>query len=371
MTGTIKIYIGPELNPLLEYNPHHDFPFVLEKNRYTFVDKPEDSDIIPVIVHNNENRTFGKQLEYIGPCIKDKHIILMMHTHGAEINDQRAWNLNHKKNWIQYCKKVHIVDINMANTDEICYQYHFNLEKAYYLDNFDFKNRLHIGRWATKKMFALDSLLDLSISQPPMIQKKFIVMGRVRDGDVSLRNQFRREILSLANDEDCYWSNWDSNSPDLLMPEDPVYRSKQYFYENFVGWHPIANRYFRSSFVSVFVETIVDSSKEKTSILSEKSFDPLIKGHFILPFGFKGIIEELVNFGFKFPDWIDYEYDTIDETRLRFQVFKKSFQKLRSMDYNTLIKLYQRDRYILEYNRSIFYNKSYDSLYDKIKQRIF
>lgn len=370
MSNAIKIYIGPELNPLLEYNPHHDFPFIVEKQKYIFTETPDTADIIPVIISNDSNRTIEKQLDYIGPCVKDKYIILMMHTHGSEVTNQEQWNQYHKANWIPHCKQVYIVDINMSNKNEICYQYHFNLEKAYYLDNFNFKNRLHIGPWATRKMFALDSLLDLSQSKPPMELKKFLIMGRIRSDDQSLRNHYRKQILNLANDTDCYWSNWDPNNPDLLMPEDPIYRSKQYFYENFIGWHPIANRYFRSSFVSVFVETIVDASREQTSILSEKVFDPLIKGHFILPFGFKGLIYELVDFGFKLPDWIDYNYDNIAETELRFKAFLTSFNKIRSMDYQTLIDFYQRDRHILEHNRSIFYNKPYDSLYDKIKLKI-
>lgn len=370
MSDAIKIYIGPEINPLLAYNRHHDFPFTIEKDRYIYTTSAKDADIIPVIVPNQSDRTFQTQLEYIGPCVKDKHIILMMHTHGSEITNQAQWNFNHKQYWSQHCKQVHIVDINMSNKEEICYQYHFNLEKAYYLDNFDFKNRLHIGPWATKKMFALDNLLDLTRQQPPMEFKKFVIMGRVRNDDKSVRNHYRKLLLELADDHDCYWSNWNPSSPNLLMPEDPVYRSKQYFYDNFIGWHPIANRYFRSSFVSVFIETIVDSTREQTSILSEKIFDPLIKGHFILPFGFQGLIQEIIDFGFILPNWIDYGYDSIADTELRFKQFVRSFKSLRTLDYGKLIELYQRDRYMLEHNRNIFHNKPYDSLYDKIKQRI-
>ena len=47
---------------------------------------------------------------------------------------------------------------------------------------------------------------------------------------------------------------------------------------------------------------------------TEKTFTPMCKGHFVLPFGTPGTIAHLKSeYGFEFPHWIDYGYDNLPD----------------------------------------------------------
>ena len=100
--------------------------------------------------------------------------------------------------------------------------------------------------------------------------------------------------------------------------------------------------------------------------ITEKTFEPLLKGHFIMPFANSGTIQRLRDLGFRFPDFIDYSYDTIDDVRWRFAVFQKLVKDTLQLPW---AKLYQDNFDIIEHNRNQLYNLDYDrsilKLYDE------
>jgi hypothetical protein len=137
-------------------------------------------------------------------------------------------------------------------------------------------------------------------------------------------------------------------------------------------WMPIANKYYEQTYISIYVETCTISYPPHRYVnnphesVTEKTFDPLIKGHFILPFGYSGIIKDIKDYGFKLPEWINYEYDEIKCDRHRFATFLEETDRLLSMDMSEIEKNYVKDYEMLNYNRSLFWHKPYVPLYDEV-----
>ena len=88
-----------------------------------------------------------------------------------------------------------------------------------------------------------------------------------------------------------------------------------------------------------------------------------------MPYGYKGIVKDILDIGFKLPDWIDYSYDDYNDEK-RFTQYCKSIDQLCNTDINDLIELWHRDKYILEHNRNLFYTKPRVSLVDLISQKL-
>lgn len=124
---------------------------------------------------------------------------------------------------------------------------------------------------------------------------------------------------------------------------------------------PIHNVYYTSSVVSIYTETVTMSHENETvRTITEKTWDPLIKGHFILPFGYQGMMKDLTDFyGFLLPDWIDYSYDKVNNDLLRWQRYIAAMEKLLSMPSIELFRLKMRDKEILKHNRNVFFKTKY------------
>ena len=127
----------------------------------------------------------------------------------------------------------------------------------------------------------------------------------------------------------------------------------------FQGFDPVHNAYYNETFFSVYVETIETGT---TQCVTEKTLDPLIKGHFILPFSCAGFIKYLKNQGWRFPDFIDYRYDSISDDEIRFRVFKEEFLRLCSISMDDWRQLWLDNIDIIEYNRNQLYNRPYHYL---------
>jgi hypothetical protein len=143
-----------------------------------------------------------------------------------------------------------------------------------------------------------------------------------------------------------------------------------HYYSAGMGFHPLANKYYETSAVSVYVETCVETLAN-TKIVTEKSFNPFVKGHFVLPFSYQYYVRDIQEiYGFKLPEWIDYTYDNIANDNERFLAFMKSFSKIRFKSLQELQDLCNRDIDILKYNRNIFFERNYDNLYNKLRNSI-
>lgn len=370
----IKVFIPKEpQNPILHNTKHHDLPFHIEMEKFMIVDNVRDADVIPCVVpQDSPGYRMEDKLNYLGPLYKEKLIAVMFHTHTSETTPE-SFSENELRKWIPYTQNVVLVDLNKRNTLQIPYDFCWNRQKAYYVDydKFDLTDRLWSGV-STKKMYQLDRIPKHTVQNTKHL-KKFLLLGRTdKNRHDHPRNIYRLKLKnSVTKIKDIIYSNWDDDNLNILWPEERLSDNMIDLKNSFSGWWPAANIYYNNSFISLYVETLLTTNNKVCSVVTEKTFDPLIKGHFILPFGYQGLVEDIKDYGFRLPDWIDYSYDDIEDVEERFYKYLQCFSKLRALDIESLIDLHTKDREnILEYNRNLFFTKPYDSLYDKLKVRL-
>ena len=121
------------------------------------------------------------------------------------------------------------------------------------------------------------------------------------------------------------------------------------------AFRPIPNSFYDDTYLSVYVESNCENNK--LIHITEKTFEPLLKGHFIMPFANPGTIQRLRDLGFRFPDFIDYSYDNIEDVRWRFAVFHKLVKDALKLPWD---ELYKTNFDIIEHNRNQLYCLDYD-----------
>lgn len=355
----MRVYINnSSYCPLLYNTRNHNLPFHLEKDKFTLVNEISEADVIPVMASDPQVHFIQEKINFIKDQYRGQLIIIMLHTHMSD-GDGEEFHLTVKKDWFPFTKNVTVVHTNKKVKANIFNDFYWNRQKAYFIDydKFDLVGRL----WTTcttKKAFALD---EIKLINP---QKKFLVPNRIHKGVA--REIPRTRLLNFCQEDDCYYSDFDNDK--YILPEEyNITLKEMYFDQGYCPWLPIANSYYQSSFVSAYTETI--TVDDLVDCITEKTYNPLLKGHFILPFGYHGMIETIKNYyGFKLPDWIDYSYDAIKDDQQRLESWVISLEKIRNMSIEQLTDLWHKDKHILEYNRSIFFTRPYDSLYEKIVQ---
>lgn len=125
------------------------------------------------------------------------------------------------------------------------------------------------------------------------------------------------------------------------------------------GYVPVHNAYYNETFFSVYVETFETGTSQ---LITEKTLDPLIKGHFILPFSSAGFVSYVRSRGWQLPEFIDYSYDNIDNDELRFAAFKKEFERLCAFDMEKWRQLWLDNTGIHQYNRRQLEKRPYHKL---------
>lgn len=154
---------------------------------------------------------------------------------------------------------------------------------------------------------------------------------------------YRTELYNFVKDYDGYISN---RTRGIYLEDAPV-----------VGaFNPVPNGFYLNSYFSIYVE----SNCLQTDLIhiTEKTFDPLIKGHFILPFSNPGTIQRLQKLGFQFPSFINYEFDSIQDPRERFTALQLVFKDLLMQN---LPKLYKENQDIIMHNQHCLTTIPYDN----------
>jgi hypothetical protein len=207
------------------------------------------------------------------------------------------------------------------------------------------------------------------------LTKKFINASFVYPPYEHPRMKYRHLLCEFLKEFEDYGY---IGSPDnRLMPNNPTKAMIHMINNGPIQWYPLADEYYQNTYLSIVVETIIGIETTQgilmnTRCVTEKTLEPLIKGNFILPFGYPGLIEDLLDYGFKLPNWIDYSYDSIKDPELRFEKFKNSVRDVLSIPLSEVMtKYYAIDRIeILEHNRQVFFDRPYDDLYGKLKNAV-
>ena len=354
-----------------ENTKHHLIPFHYERDNFEIVDSPHEADIISTILHTYESSDFSIQLE------KLKELNLQKNQYLAVTNIWHAGDYEwYPDKTVQLLRDAgfnafHVHSNHLIKDDplQIYYDHMWNRQKAYFIDydKFDLSERLWSFK-ATKKMYELEEI------KTKTLVKKFLVPNKTYTGTSSSesdtpRSRYRVRLRKTILEQDCYFS--DPENYIFLESEelsDEVVNDYHYYTAG-MGFHPLANHYYQTSAISVYVESLVIAHNWKQ--LTEKTLNPFIKGHFILPFSYAGFIKDLKNiYGFKFPDWIDYNYDNFQNDEDRYREFMKSFTKLRFKKLEELEMLCNKDIDILHHNKQIFFDRPYCSLYEELQKSI-
>lgn len=227
----------------------------------------------------------------------------------------------------------------------------WNRQKAYYKNVHDdsFKGWYFCGN----KAYVVPTEVNTNHGS-----KIFLSPNRIYTG--SVRGQYRRKLVNIANQlkhlghvsEICIEDERSQES--TIIQSLPSQNPDAHGY----GFNPIHQDVYDDSFISVFVETMVYGISAPT----EKSYTPLIKGHFILPFGSRFLIRQLSKDGWKFPRFIDYGYDNIIDTDERWAAFENEFRRLMNFPVSYWHEQRQINRDILHHNMMMLHNKPFDTL---------
>jgi hypothetical protein len=279
-----------------------------------------------------------------------QHILIMALFHGQE--DE---TLNFLK-WVEDDRVIVLttsIDYEIQHNRIIFTDYMFNRTKAYH-QGYQFSP--DTNRWYYHK--------DIDYQDFPASSndnKNKIFIAPIRTFFKSEKHRFRNKLLDhLCN-----------KYRDLGYIGNPNNNIHLYNNSDFsLDWHPrdfrvddLANTrgchgyvpphvaYYRDSFVSIYGETIEFGS---TYIVSEKTYVPLIRGHFILPFSNRGFIGHLKSIGVRLPSFIDYSYDDIEDYDRRMQSYFIEVDRLLALDLDTWCEHWNQNIDLIRANQRWF-----------------
>ena len=347
MDSRLTIYNPSECDPSdkrFRFFCHKFVPFLIEKDKWNVTNNLNLAEFIVLVEPSNLRQSDTYELAQFLKDLNlspDQKIILLDVFNTNELIPEKG-----RYTFIREClaneisNKFVIVHSNFGLPIELQHDFFWDRQKKYYTD-YDYTQLQH------------DSYsrgTDFTNFQLTRIEKIGELRKYLSPNTVSTHQLKLKELLQKY-DMDGHYSETDANST----------------------WAPISNSLYNSTFFSIYIEAITYSREiinidtpSNCKAITEKTWDPLIKGHFILPFSYPGIIRDIKSYGFMLPNWIDYSYDNIENNTERFDAFLVSAEKLMKYSIADLMSLYEQDKRILLHNRDLFWKRPYDSLYNKI-----
>lgn len=132
------------------------------------------------------------------------------------------------------------------------------------------------------------------------------------------------------------------------------------------GYSPPHLNYYEDSFISIYAETIEYGT---STIISEKTLDPLIHGHVILPYSNAGFVDTVKQQGFRLPDWIDYSYDLETDDDVRYQKYIAEVDRLLNQPRSWWIENFDRELDNRIHNQQLFWHRPYSTFADVLIQK--
>lgn len=122
------------------------------------------------------------------------------------------------------------------------------------------------------------------------------------------------------------------------------------------AYTPVPNNFYEDTYFSTYVES--NCTQSDLIHITEKTFEPLIKGHAVLPFTNPGAIKRLCDMGFRMPSFVNYHFDSITDIDERFSSVKEEFLRLLDLD---LPKLYADNADVFIHNQRCLSTIPYDN----------
>lgn len=355
----MKVYVENN-SPLLNNSQGHVFPFAFD-SRWIFTTNPNEADIVPLLhLHGIEAE---EQRQYFLDRFSDNTRVLVL----SLFHDSDDEDKNRFLYYIKTYKNIAIVSTayNSPYNNVKFYDFLWNRTKGLYGNGTIIKSRVENSPWL--KDFSLD--IFTNEYDDKNIKYNILCPNRAYYNKMPsiVRLYYRKELHDIVKSKQ--WHNVLISDPDngstfVTNNWKPHYKE---IIEKGGTYAPIANKYYQESFISAYVESVVGAHPNIVKTITEKTWEPLLKGHFILPFAAPGIIQELKQRGFKFPDFINYDYADYTNDEVRWQEFLVQFRKIQKLTIDEINMLYKDNLDIINHNCNLFKTLPYDSLYDKIK----
>jgi hypothetical protein len=246
------------------------------------------------------------------------------------------------------------IDLNITNDKIIYYDFLFNRTKAYYLGY----------PWQATDLWYYSSKLSYQIpshSLPELKSKLYVSPSNSHLGERKFRSKLVDVLLTkysnlgyIGDSSRGITLHCQLNCIDATSVDDLYSRASTFLIG---GYDPPHTEYYKDTFISIYAETIEYGNSFAPT---EKTFDPLIKGHFILPFSNCGFITYIKNtYDFQFPNFIDYSYDSIADDNTRFYYYSQELERLMNLDISLWREYWINNQDIIKHNQQIFYDRPY------------
>lgn len=352
----MKYFLHPHL-----LDPSHAFPF-LEDPRWQRVDQAQDADYIPVLVHTDqeprESQRSAWQQHVPHHCEARVLMISLFHADDGKDTSQFVHRCFVEfYGWI-HLKKIYVhTNLALEQPDTVFYDILLRRTQALFQE----------ARWDLLGTHWLDDappslFLLKGIPRQKTLKQKILSPIRIYPENSSPRMRYRtllRQFLDSQPKDFAYYTRDQSHT----IPSQAENDRLRYHLENLDGsvWQPIHNSVYEQTLASAYVETL---SLGPNRTITEKTWDPLVKGHFVLPFAYPGIIQDLEHMGIRFPKFINYDYSCILDPEERWRGFIKELERLGRLETRFLELCYEQNHEILRHNRKTVLEKPVDRLID-------
>ena len=352
----MKLYRPPDPNPLFPFTTGHWLPFMCDGASWIVTDRVGEADVIPVML----GQSIAEQERWMQGRRPDSWLLLLRCFHMGEKQDSiddLPYNMHGYANITDRLLTVH-TNMRSIVPKHVYHDIIWNRQKAFLTD---WKDAYAGNVWclpASREMYALYDMTKMPETRVFLSPTR--VYPYLQDEP---RMIARRRLLETIRHYDGWYSDFGSGK--YL---DPQQLTDETYEETRSGaggkWWPVAERYYRSSYVSIYVETT--TAHNDTNIITEKTYDPLIQGHYILPFGPKHFLKDVRDRGFRLPDWLDYSYDDIDDFEQRLDAWIATVHSTCQIPIAVWAERHARDLDIFLHNRNLLHELPYHSLYEGV-----
>jgi hypothetical protein len=195
-------------------------------------------------------------------------------------------------------------------------------------------------------------------------KKIFVSPGKTYNGTRKYRSQLVSKIKNYSDlgyvgnrdDDPNLFLYTQAEFPEAFTDIDQLENKTRPQWDNW-GYSPPHVEYYKNTFISIYGETIEYGN---TVMITEKTWDPLIKGHFVLPFSGCNFIQRLCDVGIQLPEFIDYSYDREPDADRRWQLYSAEIDRLLAMDLDTWRQHWNDNLDLLLANQRYFHTRDYD-----------
>jgi len=357
----MQAYIDNKTSPLLNDSITHVMPFAFDE-KIDFTSNVEEADFVPLLhLYGHEA---DAQHDYFIKKFKDNTpVVVLALFHDHEDNDKRRF----QHSYVERYQNVTVLSTayNTPFVGAIFYDMLFNRSKGLHGFGKIIPSRVRKSPWIRrfkKDIFFLEGI-------DKNIKYNILCPNRAYYGSMETiqRLEIRKRLHDLFVSKK--WNNVLVSNPDTGVIFKTNHWESHYSSQLANGgvYAPIADKYYNESFVSVYVESVAMHQDNIVKSITEKTWEPMIKGNFILPYAAPGIIDELKRRGFLFPEFIDYSYCNYTNDQARYEGFVHEIQKIQRLTIEQVNTLYNDNVNIIQHNYNLFKTLPYDSLYDKLK----